>query len=976
MAKSMQERLAEIERSSREVARQAWERQRARKLGRSQPEVHPFKPGAQVISARYGQGEVVLSTPVQISVRYIETGRTVDYLVSTLLQTEELSLASAGTGTAPARPTTHGQMPLGAFIEKIYNEASAHADPDEQSSIFYEVVPEKAPPTVPQSVPLIQKLQRAYRECKIEKFYSHQIRAREALLAGKSVVLCTPTASGKTDAFNPTILETLLKEPQTTALYLFPLVALSADQRKKLRRLNQALPSNRQLVIGISDSTVPTAQKQVTKRANNRILITTPDSLHYVFLPNRYPNWCRFFRNLRFVVLDEAHVYKGVFGANVANSLRRLFIRCRADGNPRDPQMVICSATIRNPEVLATRVTGFPASVFEVIQESGAPQPARYRLALYGRATDICYQLLDAYSEGSRGLRPARTIVFCRSIRRVKSLATALRAKLTREARQNLASQIAYYYSGRGERAQVFESLVQGKIRMIVTTNALMAGIDVGDLDICVVEGFPGLVMDVRQMFGRVGRRSVGVSIFLGRRDDVFDQYYMEHPRQLFSGDPESAVLNPANPYIQTAHFKCATHVGAKTWDQEGPLPGTLLHYFGEDIDGIAADFIKQGLVTVQEGQFIGHFESPHDTPPLHDIRGGGEREYVIFDEQGRELERKREWYAFRDAHPNAILEISGRLYRVKTLNRDTREIRCQSIPSSEVRTRGTFDNKLVVDKLSSTRKEPGYELKLGRVTVVNTITGYIEYRIVMERVCPHRRCGYTTRDTEQTRCPNCGGRLRLRQIDEFISSHKLLVEPPLSVSLTTIAAWFELKQPITETYEHTFWPRWIVTPSDPNVVPSPEPSFTSAMHAAQHALRKVFPEVVICDPNDIDGLHLQEPSQLPKLYLYDRFSEGLGLAEELFDAPKPFLTKALERIESCNCLDDEGCPVCLAVYQCREFNRGLTKLGARYILRKLLGVPVDPVLSDLRNYVKTNVPHTAVVRKPATNQTQHSRNR
>jgi len=973
MSKSLQERLEDIEQSSREIARQAWERQRARKMGQTIPGVHPFRLGAKVLSSRYGEGQVVLSTPVQISVQYPKAGKTVDYPVSALSETHELTLLAAepsrvsvsGPSATVKRPAASG-TPLSAFIKEIRDEALSHLEPDEQESVFYEAIPERMAPVAPRPMALLPEVAQAYKQQRIEAFYSHQIKAREALLAGQHVILCTPTASGKTDAFNPTILEKLLEEPRATALYIYPLVALSSDQRGKLEALNHALSPHRRLAIGILNKTVLSEEKQATKRAANRILVTTPDTLHYVLLRNKYPNWCRFFQNLRFVVLDEAHVYKGVFGSNVANILRRLFIRCRSEGSPTEPQLIISSATIRNPEALATRLTGFPGSGFALIQESGAPQPARHHLALYADAADICYRLLDADTRTAEGTRPVRTIAFCRSIRRVKSLATALRKKLKQEGRYGLADQIDDYYSGRGDRERVFAKLVQEETRLAVTTTALMAGIDIGTLDVCVVEGFPGLVMDTRQMFGRVGRASEGASIFVGRRDNVFDQFFIEHPGLLFSGEPESAVVYPSNPYIQTAHLKCATHVGTQSWDKEGPLPGQFLRYFGQGIEETAGDFIRKSLVSVQTGHLVGHFVSPHDSPPLHDIRGGGERDYVLYDEPGKELERKREWYAFRDAHPRAILEINGSLYRAETLDQEMREVRCRAIEQTDMRTQGKSESTLVVDKEHGRKTNAAYDLVLGRVTVTDAITGYIEYRLVLERVCRNRKCGYVTRDTESTRCPRCNSTMRLRQNDEFVQAYDLPLVPPLSCSLITIAAWFELKPSIMDSYERVFWPRWVRKADSTGDVVRAEPSFDMALHAAEHALRKALPEVTICDPKDIDGLRHQELGQPSRLYVYDNFTEGLGLAEELFDNPKPVLTHALKLVENCGCFEDGGCPVCLSIYGCRSFNAGLSKLGARFLLSKLLGLDEAAVLSDLQDYVQANIPVSSTLQRPA----------
>jgi DEAD/DEAH box helicase domain-containing protein len=186
-----------------------------------------------------------------------------------------------------------------------------------------------------------------------------------------------------------------------------------------------------------------------------------------------------------------------------------------------------------------------------------------------------------------------------------------------------------------------------------------------------------------------------------------------------------------------------------------------------------------------------------------------------------------------------------------------------------------------------------------------------------------------------------------------------------LSLSLTTMSAWFELKKPIIDAYAQRFWPRWLPDFEVQDRKRTPEPSLATALHAVQHALRKVFPEVVICDPQEVSGLCLFEPGLPPRIYVYDSFPEGLGLAEQMYDEPTPFLVRALDLIEHCNCLEDQGCPVCLSLYQCPQFNAELSKLGARFILRSLLAEGVEGVLSDLQSYAAVHFPPSAVLASP-----------
>ena len=458
---------------------------------------------------------------------------------------------------------------------------------------------------------------------KITTFYSHQAETREQLLAGRHVVIATPTASGKTESYNPTILETLLADSTATALYLFPLVALGFDQTDRLNKLNATLPADQQLKIGILNGNVGAEAKRNTLRDANRIIVTTPETLHYILLPKPYPNWRTFFRNLRYLVLDEAHVYKGFFGANMGHIVRRVLARAMREGNRTLPQVIISSATVRDPRQLAQQLTGLPPQDFAVVERSGAPRPQRHFLALpqdVRDVHDVASELLEAQTIDARdGLRrPVRTIVFLRSISQVKRATEQLRDALQRHGRHDLAAAVADFYADKADKQDVFVRLRNGEVRCLFTTNALMAGIDIGSLDVAVVKNFPGLVMDARQMFGRAGRAGEGAAIFLADRSDPFDQFYLERFDQLFRGQTvEPVIANPDNPHLLASHLRCAAQVSdAEYNNREGPLSGEWARLFGQVGADLLDSLVKRDQLRVMRGAYHMPHGNPHDEPP------------------------------------------------------------------------------------------------------------------------------------------------------------------------------------------------------------------------------------------------------------------------------------------------------------------------------------------------------------------------
>ncbi len=964
------------------AAQEALRLKRERRLGQMPERKEGLPPGTRVRHPTFGLGTIELSAADTISVRFDNRPRTiVDLPRSTFRLPTSTEPAAVPRKAEPAAPVPEAPAAvrpasqIGGFVRQMALEVKERLTEEglDGSDVYYYEEP-AGPATAPQPLTIDRRVADAIRSASgITGFYSHQVETRKALLAGKHVVISTPTASGKTEAYNPTILETLLQDPSATALYLFPLVALGFDQTERLRKLNDALAKHDRLEIGIQNSSVDSEEKKAMLRRDNRILVTTPDSLHYVFLPKPYPNWRRFFRNLRYLVLDEAHVYRGVFGANMANIVRRLLVRSMREGNGQFPQVIVSSATVRQPTQLAHQLTGLPADQFELVDQSGAPKAGRHFLVTRSDIhdlEDICADLLDSTTlDAVTGItRPVRAIVFVRSINEVKRSTERLRVHLRKTGKAPMASSVEGYYSDKGDKGDILALLRNGDIKCLFATTALMAGIDIGGLDVAIVKHFPGMVMDARQMFGRAGRAGEGAVIFIADRLDPFDQFYFERPAQLFRGPTEEVVANPENPYLLAAHLQCAALTSrVNQYAQEGPLSGRWVELFGTMGRDLLDSLVQQGVFQIKAGNYYLYDGNPHASEPLDKLRSMNGVTYVLKNlVDDRLLEEKREATAFRDAHPEAVLWCNGEKFKVIEFDRESRQIRCRPETNRDLRTQGVEEQSAEILSVDQSRgfEEVGSQITAiwmhsGRVKITTSVPSYRTYESRTVMRCRNRRCRHQTPNTDVHRCVKCGGAVRVKQEERMTGTFPVPMDPPLSMELDTRACWLEFPPGVKERFDQDFWPRW--SSGDDEDAPL-VPSFEHAVHSLEHAILKAFPERIRCDRDEIGGIYfLNQEGLAARLFIYDNFPGGLGLGDDFMYDPLPVLEGALDVIERCTCDEDGGCPVCLAQFGCHRFNMDLSKLAGRYLLKVLLGQNPTSVIEDLEEYVSIYAPSSVV---------------
>jgi len=485
------------------------------------------------------------------------------------------------------------------------------------------------------------------------RLYKHQCEAVEKLRAGKNIVITTPTASGKTLAFNLPIFERLYQDKKATALYLYPTKALSQDQLKVIRELESitGIKTN----SDIYDGDTPSYKKQKI-RDRARIIISNPYELHQI-LPWHY-RWQKFLKNLKFIVIDEAHRYRGIFGSNVAFLIRRLQRICKFYDS--SPQFILSTATLANPLEFSEKLTGLS---FELISSDGSPKGKKYFIFYNpyfdGLATLSTHQeSIDLFLFFVR--RNLQTLCFTISRKMAESIALQSKRKL-RESEKHLAHKVTVYRAGYlpGERRDIEDKLKKGILKGITSTNALELGINVGSLDVVIISGYPGTIISTWQQAGRAGRgRDESIAVLVAFQNPL-DQYFIKHPQVFFDKSQEEAVVDLSNPYIVSGHLMCAA--------AELPvLPEREQLYWGEDLRNILKALEEENLLqrTVHGWVYSGKGRAV-DAVSLDTI--SSETFKVIC--EGKLLETMDRQQAYREAYKGAVLLHQGETYLVKDLD-------------------------------------------------------------------------------------------------------------------------------------------------------------------------------------------------------------------------------------------------------------------------------------------------------------------
>jgi DEAD/DEAH box helicase domain-containing protein len=749
-----------------------------------------------------------------------------------------------------SQPLYDGQI---AHIERIASREASYAELDE---------------------PLAAELQACLDEHGLSSLYSHQAQAVNAVRRGKNVIIATSSASGKTLCYNIAVAQAMLTEPGSRALYLFPTKALAQDQLRNLHELFSPglFPA---ASLATFDGDTPRSER-ADIRKQGRIILTNPDMLHVGILPN-HQAWAGLLRRLRYVVVDEAHIYRGVFGSHVACVLRRLRRLCHVYGS--NPQFMCCTATIANPAEHAERLTGLPC---EVVDNDGSPRGRKdfifwnpplidetksARRSSHYETTSLFTELV---SHGSRALTFTYT-------RRLTELIYIYAQKRLAEISHSLSRLIKPYRAGYlpEDRRKIERELFGGQLLGVVATNALELGIDSGGLEATVLDGYPGSIASTWQQAGRSGR-SQGESLsFLVALDNPLDQYFMRHPDSFFQKGFEHVLVNPENPYILRDHLLCAA------WER--PIGGDDEEIFG-------AAMAQERDVLVEQNQLRERRQRWYLTPSIAypaqsiNIRSTSGETFAVVDvTTGSLMETVEGSVAFFQVHPGAIYLHQGESYLITKLDL-TSHIAYAEPTDANYYTQTKELHDLRIQKVRESQTLGPVNVHMGDVEVTVDVVGF----------------------------------KKLRQFTEEVIGEEPLDLPP--ITFPTVALWFD------------------VPPEAVAKIAASGLDFAGGLHAAEHASIGILPLFALCDRNDIGGVStpLHPDTGRAQVFIYDAYPGGIGIAEKGFSMITDLWEATLRVIAECPCQD--GCPSCVQSPKCGNNNKPLDKAAAKVILEGLLG--------------------------------------
>ncbi len=771
-------------------------------------------------------------------------------------------------------------------------------------------------------IDLNERLTAVLKKQGIELFYSHQAEAIDLIRQGENVVVMTPTASGKSLIYNIPVIESIIDDPETKALYVFPLKGLEQDQVKNLNGLfdslgisNYSSPSPTSLIkegdnapqpplnlrggeggvmfpsplaekgkgetgkgrrtksplrpAEVYDGDTPAYRRKKIRENLPNVIFTNPDMLHLAINPF-HAKWEGFFKKLRYVVVDEIHTYRGVFGSNVAHVLRRLRRICSYWGS--NPQFIACSATIANPKELAAQLTGLP---FKAVTESGAPRAGRFFVFVnpffespYTEATRLFIECLKA------GLK---TIVFTKA-RKI----TELVYKWAIDKAPEFSAKISPYRAGflPKERREIEQRLFNNELLGVISTSALELGIDIGELDACILVGYPGSISSTWQRAGRVGRKGQESLIAMIAIQDALDQYFMRHPDAFFEKTHEAGVIDPENKNILKKHLPCASSeiylkADDRVYDVQKLLP-------------VIDELVKEEVLNPGKRGDI--WFSRKKMPQREvGIRAAG-KPFAIVDERGRHIGELSGARVFREAFSGAVYLHRGRQYKVTELLTDEQKVICREADVLYYTQARAKDETEVLEE-KEVKKVRSLEVFRGRLRMKNRVIGYDKKNIF-----------------NRTR----------------ISRHDL-----------------DMPEYVFETEG-----LWMKTGEDIRVeLESNRYDLAGALHAFEHAAIACMPLFALCDKGDIGGLSYTFYPEFrePAIFIYDGYEGGVGLTKRCFDVIEEWFEKTLEIVRECPC--EDGCPSCVQDPQCGSGNQPLDKDGARFLLERWTGLTPEQTM-------------------------------
>lgn len=807
---------------------------------------------------------------------------------------------------------------------------------------------------IPADIPPV--LTTALTKVGIDSLYEHQLEALTLLRRGKDIVIATPTASGKTLCYNLAILESCLQWPEPTALYLFPLKALAFDQMRKLQALIEALPPNASVKIGQMTGDTPSKEREGLFYPDiPRILAVSPDLLHYQLEKIRggsqWQGWRDFLRSLRWVVIDEAHTYTGAFGAHFANLTRRLRRAVDRVGGDSDRLQFICtSATLGNPVELLGRFGGrteqterlhaldtsrgtAASKTFLSLAPTGSPNPDTARIVL---------SLLQQELSG---------IVFCNSRATVKNLLKLIAKETENAGNPWLARQVAPFYGSMQseQRRSLIRQLETGEIRVLLSTSALEAGIDLPELDCCIVRGYPGSIMSFRQRIGRVGRQRSGLVIFLPIADDPLDHYYGTYPERLLSDGVESVAFNPDYPTLLAKHLLCCCA-------ESGLRVGEVLPRFGEVGGRVAGELLGQNQLVLKANGFLQAPGMPHHSVNL---RGNVRRSVKLVDLATKDtIEEMSLELAHREVFPDALytaIDGEGRCvaYRCRELNEETLTASLEPLGSdNDLSTQPETDLTVVTRSLLSEPRiiptpfpDARVRIRLHWGEIASSVTGYQRLKRQYRLTCTNPYCPSYHLPLKGKTCPKCDRPLRTAEITDV--EEKITFPTPYLTRYEAPVLKIELNAGVTRAiHDEVVRLRKSVTERYGDDIPETLKDLWTgapewlALHGMGHQLIFAVPLLVLSSRTDVNFVVESEDKRFVG-YFFDTCDGGNGATEAIFQNLPRLADRARALVEACDC--EYGCPRCLTQYGCPQQNEGLNK-GLGLFLLKAIGESAFPL--------------------------------
>ncbi|MBN1777684.1 MAG: DEAD/DEAH box helicase [Clostridiales bacterium] len=707
----------------------------------------------------------------------------------------------------------------------------------------WETIPSREGQMVEFPVSMDARMAEVLKKRGIERLYTHQASAWEAAAAGKDYVVVTPTASGKTLCYNLPVLSAILRDQDSRALYLFPTKALALDQAGSLYELIEAMDVD--VKAYTYDGDTQAAARKAVRQAGH-IVVTNPDMMHANILPH-HTKWVKLFENLKYIVIDEIHMYRGVFGSHLANVLRRLMRLCEFYGS--SPRFILCSATIANPAELGETLTG---RHIDTIDNNGAPMGKKhfvfYNPPVVNKQLGIRKGALNETRALAQKLlhNDIPTIVFAKSRIQVEVLTQSLK-----QSGKN-SDAVRGYRGGYlpSERRRIQQQLRAGEIKLVVSTNALELGVDIGSLTACVLCGYPGTIASTWQQAGRAGRRNETALTILVASSAPIDQYIVNHPEYFLKQSPEHALLHPDNLYILLSHVKCAAF----------ELPFEDGKQFGNVKDTAQfLEFLTEGGILRHVGDRY-HWSAEEFPASEINLRSATTENFVIVDisdaAHHRVIGEMDRFTVPMLLHENAIYLHGGNQYQVEKLDFDACKAYIRSVDVDYYTDADMNVSIGVLDEMKDQTLKSGVRLTLGELKVTTIVKVFKKMKLDT-----HENLGH--------------GEVRLPESN-----------------MHTQGMWWTLPDAISSRYKND--------------------ELQNAMMGIANLLAIVAPIYLMCAPRDIKIVYqVKAPhTDKPTIFLYDQYPGGIGLSEKAYEMQEMLLEHALSVVENCGC--EDGCPSCV----------------------------------------------------------------